>query len=135
MATSEKYLQLIIDNFQLNFGQLSESAKTRLKSQSQGFWVRYILDFFVSSFIIAPLVISVWRGVWDHSLIYLEHNTFNDDCIQSNLVCLAIGLLGVSIIQYNHEYIRTVLGNFNPTSDPSSVRRTARFVFTSRIFR
>ena len=74
---AENCLDLILDNFQLNFGQLSDSAKTRLKTHSGSFYLRYFLDFFVSSFVIAPCVISYWRGVWDHSLLYLDERTFH----------------------------------------------------------
>ena len=35
------------------------------------------LDFFVCNFVIAPAVISFWRGVWDYSLIYLEERLLN----------------------------------------------------------
>ena len=93
MRPTETLLELLLDNFQLNFGQLSESAKGRLKSYQGQLWFRYILDFFISSFIIAPCVISFWRGVWDYSLIYLEryYEDYEENCMKPNLLCLAIG--------------------------------------------
>ena len=130
----EQLLDLLLDNFQLNFGQLSDAAKQRLKTNASQLWFRYICDFFISSFIIAPCVISFWRGVWDYSAIYLQERYFNGDCYKTNLTCLVIGCIGVFLIQYNHETIRTHLANFKATSCPSSVRRTGRFVVISRLF-
>ena len=106
MRPTETCLELLLDNFQLNFGQLSESAKTRLITHQTQIWLRYILDFFISSFIIAPCVISFWRGVWDYSLIYLHERYFEEDCIKTNLTCLAIGKYK------NHEKIREIIVDF-----------------------
>lgn len=106
MRPTETCLELLLDNFQLNFGQLSESAKTRLKTHQTQIWFRYILDFFISSFIIAPCVISFWRGVWDYSLIYLHERYFEEDCIKTNLTCLAIGKYK------NHEKIHEIIVDF-----------------------
>ena len=75
---SENILDLVFDNFNDSFNiKLSESCKDTIKSNSCAFFARYVLDFFVCNFVIAPAVISFWRGVWDYSLIYLEERLLN----------------------------------------------------------
>ena len=70
-------LQTLLDNFQLNFGPMSDACVEKLKKKSNALWTRYILDFFIGHFIIAPAMISFWRGTWDYSLIYLDEGIFN----------------------------------------------------------
>jgi hypothetical protein len=65
-------LTLVLDNFQANFGELSDLCKAKIRQNSRGFWRRYVVDFLLCNFLIAPFVISFWRGTWDHSLIYLD---------------------------------------------------------------
>ena len=64
--------QLIFDNYDYAFNvRLSEDTKRIVRSNLSSFLGRYILDFFICNFVIAPAVVSFWRGVWDYSLIYL----------------------------------------------------------------
>ncbi len=70
-------LQLVIDNFQNNFGPLTELCKEKLFNRRQEFWTRYVLDLLICNFVVAPCLISFWRGTWDHSLIYLDERLFN----------------------------------------------------------
>ena len=68
-------VELIFDNYNCAFNVcLSEDTKRIVRSNLSSFFGRYILDFFICNFVIAPAVISFWRGVWDYSLIYLEQD-------------------------------------------------------------
>ena len=69
----KRLIDFILSHFNYTFNaQLSDKTKQRVKTNYQYFFAYYAIDFFICNFIIAPAVISVWRGVWDYSLIYLE---------------------------------------------------------------
>ena len=74
---SKTAFDILLDNFQLNFGQLSDSCLHKLKHHKEELWSRYCFDFLICNFVVAPSVISFWRGTWDHSLIYLEQRLFD----------------------------------------------------------
>ena len=63
-------LNTLLNNFQHNFGPLSDLCIDKIRHSSVSLWTRYCLDFIISHFIIAPAVIAFWRGTWDHSTIY-----------------------------------------------------------------
>ena len=65
-------LNTLLNNFQHNFGPLSDLCIDKLRHNSASLWTRYCLDFIISHFIIAPAVIAFWRGTWDHSTNYWE---------------------------------------------------------------
>ena len=65
-------LNTLLNNFQHNFGPLSDLCIDKLRHNSVSLWTRYCLDFIISHFIIAPAVIAFWRGTWDHSTNYWE---------------------------------------------------------------
>ena len=56
-------------------------------------------------------------------------------CIYSNICCLIIGIIGNFLIQFNHEFIKTKIASNQTSENSSYIRRTAWFVFISRIFR
>ena len=65
-------LNTLLNNFQHNFGPLSDLCIDKIRHSSVSLWTRYCLDFIISHFIIALAVIAFWRGTWDHSTIYWE---------------------------------------------------------------
>ena len=65
-------LNTLLNNFQHNFGPLSDLCIDKIRHNSVSLWTRYCLDFIISHFIIAPAVIAFWRGTWDHSTIYWD---------------------------------------------------------------
>ena len=87
-------LNTLLNNFQHNFGPLSDLCIDKIRHSSVSLWTRYCLDFIISHFIIAPAVIAFWRGTWDHSTIYWK-TVFGDvseqrrgfKSLQSNLDC------------------------------------------------
>lgn len=61
-----------------------------IKKMSYHSVVLELLDSFFSSFVVAPLVISYWRGTWNLSDTYLmKHNK-----IHSSVASLVIGIVG-----------------------------------------
>ena len=91
-------------------------------------------------------MISFWRGTWDYAIIYIDEWRFNateqgfykyseENCIYSNLFCIAIGIIGNIVIQYNHEFIKTKIAANQSTQNDAPIRRTAWFMFISRIYR
>ena len=70
-------LDLILENYQLNFGKLSDLCIDKVRKNSDDFWKRYIVDFFICNFIISPCLISFWRGTWDFSIVYMDHWAFH----------------------------------------------------------
>ena len=70
-------LDLILENYQLNFGKLSDLCIDKVRKNSDAFWKRYIVDFFICNFIISPCLISFWRGTWDFSIVYMDHWAFH----------------------------------------------------------
>ena len=56
-------------------------------------------------------------------------------CIYSNMCCLIIGILGNILIQFNHEFIRNKIASNQTSENSAYIRRTAWFIFISRIFR
>ena len=76
----EKIIDLILTNFDYAFNiKLSEKTKSFIQSNYHSFLAHYLIDFLICNFVIAPAIISVWRGVWDHSLIYLDNNDNTDN--------------------------------------------------------
>ena len=74
----QQILDLIFDSFNYGFNiELSEKSKSFVKSNYEAFFVNYFLDFFICNFVISLAVVSFWRGVWDHSLIFLEERLLN----------------------------------------------------------
>ena len=88
-------LDLIFDSFKHGFDvDLSEKSKSFVKSNYGAFFTHYVLDFFVCNFVIAPAIISVWRGVWDYSLIWLEGTEDSTEGLLTNTTeALLTGLI------------------------------------------
>ena len=81
-------MDLILENYQLNFGKLSDLCIDKVRKNSDDFWKRYIVDFFICNFIISPCLISFWRGTWDYSIIYMDHWAFHVSILHcSNSKC------------------------------------------------
>ena len=71
-AESSKFLNTLLNNFQLNFGRLSDECKDKLKQNSASLWTRYCFDFLFCQLIVTVAVTAYWRGTWAYSLIYLD---------------------------------------------------------------
>lgn len=79
------------------------------------------LDAFFSSFVVAPLVVSYWRGTWNLAAVYL----FPDELIKSSVASLIIGIIGHLVFTIWQGSFR---GHFNPD------RRRLTFYCCSRIY-
>lgn len=80
-----------------------------------------IIDSFYSSLIIAPLVVSYWRGTWNLSDAYL----LPGNKIHSSMASLAIGIVG-------HLVFTIGQGSFRGHFDPNRHRLT--FYLGSRLY-
>ncbi|CAD7085961.1 unnamed protein product [Hermetia illucens] len=63
--------------------------------------VLHLVDILLSSFVIGPLVIAAWRGIWNLADIYL----FPDDGIDSALASIVIGLVGYMLFMLPQKLI------------------------------
>ena len=91
-------LNTLLNNFQHNFGPLSDLCIDKIRHNSVSLWTRYCLDFIISHFIIAPAVIAFWRGTWDHSTIYWE-TVFGDVSLLVNELFLSTQADGCRILE------------------------------------
>ena len=97
MKSKDYKLNLLLENFQLNFGPLSDLCIDKVKNNESELWKRYIFDLFISTFVIAPSVIAFWRGTWDYAIEYWNWNfivrenltKFNISSSNPNVICEA----------------------------------------------
>lgn len=80
-----------------------------------------VLDSFYSSFVVAPLVVSYWRGTWNLADSYL----IPSDKVQSKVVSLIIGIIGHLVFTIGQGWLRN---HFNPN------RRRLTFYVASRLY-
>lgn len=80
-----------------------------------------IIDSLFSSFVVAPLVVSYWRGTWNLTDTYL----FPGKKIQSSVASLIIGIVG-------HLVFTIWQGTFRGHFDPD--RRRLTFYCSSRLY-
>ena len=78
-ADHSNSLNTLLNNFQLNFGSLSDLSINKIRHNSVSLWRKYCFDWIFCHFIIAPAVIAFWRGTWDYSVIYLDQGLFGDE--------------------------------------------------------
>ena len=70
---SKKLVNVLLAHFNYTFDiELSDKTKNLILSNCSTFIKHYIADFFICNFIISLAVVSFWRGVWDHSILYFE---------------------------------------------------------------
>ena len=70
---SKKLVNILLAHFNYTFDiELSDKTKNLILSNCSTFIKHYIADFFICNFIISLAVVSFWRGVWDHSILYFE---------------------------------------------------------------
>ena len=70
---SQKLVNVLLTHFNYTFDiELSDKTKNLILSNCSTFIKHYIADFFICTFIISLAVVSFWRGVWDHSIVYFE---------------------------------------------------------------
>ena len=77
-ADHSESLNTLLNNFQNNFGQLSDLSIDKLRHNSVSLWTRYCMDFLFCHFLVGPAVIAFWRGTWDYSWIYLDEWLFEN---------------------------------------------------------
>ncbi len=95
-----------------------QHEKKRRKSHE---FLLHLLDILFTSFVVAPLVVSYWRGTWNLSCAYIyPHDNFH-----SSLAGLAIGIVG-------HLVFTIFQGTFKNLFDPNEHRLT--FYIASRLY-
>ncbi|CRK94388.1 CLUMA_CG007896, isoform C [Clunio marinus] len=105
-------------------GSDAYADQAELKLINRSIYHRFVLDFidfFFSSLIAAPLVVSYWRGTWNLSDVYLLPNTQ----IRSSVASLMIGIVG-------HLVFTTGQGLFRDHFNPD--RRRLTFYLISRLY-
>jgi hypothetical protein len=80
-----------------------------------------LLDTGFSSFVVAPLVVSYWRGTWNLADTYL----IPSDQVQSKVASLIIGIVGHLVFTIGQEWFRN---NFTPD------RHRLTFYVVSRVY-
>lgn len=80
-----------------------------------------LLDSIYSCFVVAPLVISYWRGTWNLAEVYL----FPGNRIKSSVASLIIGIVGHLVFTIGQGFLR---GKFNPN------RHRLTFYCASRLY-
>ena len=79
------------------------------------------LDASFSAFVVAPLVVSYWRGTWNLTDKYL----IPSDKVQSKVVSLIIGIIGHLVFTIGQGWLRN---NFSPD------RQRLTFYIVSRLY-
>lgn len=121
---ANSWTQLLLTDFESNFGPLNRKCFTQLEQQRSSLLGRYFLDFLLCHVIVGPCVILFWRGTWDFSPFYLDAVFFDNACVPSCIAVLLIGTIGCLAIQLLHPNVREWAG-------PPG---TLRFVLVSRVF-
>lgn len=80
-----------------------------------------VIDIFISSFIVSPLVVGYWRGTWN----LMNHILYPDDLLYSSLMSCLIGALGHLIFVYFKDQLKNIF-------DPNKRRLT--YFFGSRLY-
>lgn len=80
-----------------------------------------LLDFLYSSFILAPLVVTYWRGTWN----LMDHYLFEGDKFASPAASLAIGVV-------SHLLFTIFQGNMRKAFNPD--RHRLVYMFFSRVY-
>lgn len=80
-----------------------------------------VLDSIFSCFVVAPLVISYWRGTWNLAEVYL----FPGNKIKSSVASLIIGIVGHLVFTIGQGFLRD---KFNPN------RHRLTFYCASRLY-
>jgi hypothetical protein len=99
---------------------ITHGGLTRQKMSSHSV-VLELLDTGYSSFVVAPLVVSYWRGTWNLADTYL----IPSDKVQSKVASLIIGIIGHLVFTIGQGWFRN---NFSPD------RHRLTFYVVSRVY-
>jgi hypothetical protein len=104
-----------------NAGLAADGGKFIVNKMTYHSVVLEIIDTFYSSLVIAPLVVSYWRGTWNLSHKYL----FQENELHSQIASLIIGIVGHLVFTIGQGSLRN---HFNPN------RHRLTFYIGSRVY-